>query len=58
VKDATGSLLSHLMEMNNTPELRMPRLELLDLMGVISSPREICVETLFTMKEIDTAVIG
>jgi len=34
-------LLDHLMDMNNTPEPRMPlveNLEFLDLMGVISSP--------------------
>jgi len=40
VKDAAGSLLDHLMDMNNTPEPRMPRvenLEFLDLMGVILS---------------------
>ena len=40
VKDAAGSLLDHLMDMNNAPEPRMPRvenLEFLDLMGVISS---------------------
>jgi hypothetical protein len=40
VKDAAGSLLDHLMDMNNAPELRMPwvkNLEFLDPMGVISS---------------------
>jgi hypothetical protein len=40
VKDAAGSLLDHLMDMNNPSEPRMPRVEdlkLLDLMGVISS---------------------
>ena len=40
MKDAAGSLLDHLMDMNNPPEPRMPRVEdlkLLDLMGVISS---------------------
>jgi hypothetical protein len=40
VKDAAGSLLDHLMDMNNPPEPRMPRVEdlkLLGLMGVISS---------------------
>ena len=40
MKDAAGSLLDHLMDMNNTPEPRMPRvenLEFLDLMGVILS---------------------
>ena len=45
MKDAAGSLLDHLMDMNNTPEPRMPRvedLELLDLMGVISSLCIIC----------------
>jgi hypothetical protein len=34
-------LLDYLMDMNNTPEPRMPlveNLEFLDLMGVISSP--------------------
>ena len=41
MKDAAGSLLDHLMDMNNTPEPRMPlveNLEFVDLMGVISSP--------------------
>ena len=40
MKDAAGSLLDHLMDMNNPSEPRMPRVEdlkLLDLMGVISS---------------------
>src|SRR5215469_1054181 len=40
-KNAAGSLFDHLMDMNNTPEPRMPlveNLEFLDLMGVISSP--------------------
>jgi hypothetical protein len=40
VKDAAGSLLDHLMDINNPSEPRMPRVEdlkLLDLMGVISS---------------------
>ena len=39
MKDAAGSLLDHLMDMNNPSEPRMPRVEdlkLLDLMGVIS----------------------
>jgi hypothetical protein len=38
-------LLDYLMDMNNTPEPRMPlveNLEFLDLMGVISSPCIIC----------------
>jgi hypothetical protein len=45
VKDAAGSLLDHLMDMNNPSEPRMPRVEdlkLLDLMGVISSLCIIC----------------
>ena len=45
MKDAAGSLLDHLMDMNNPPEPRMPRvenLEFLDLMGVISSLCIIC----------------
>ena len=45
MKDAAGSLLDHLMDMNDTPEPRMPQvenLEFLDLMGVISSPCIIC----------------
>ena len=40
MEDAAGSLLDHLMDMNNPSEPRMPRVEdlkLLDLMGVISS---------------------
>ena len=39
-------MLDHLMDMNNTPEPRMPlveNLEFFDLMGVISSPCIICV---------------
>ena len=50
MKDAAGSLLDHLMDMNNTPEPRMPQvenLEFLDLMGVISSPCTMgCARTL------------
>ena len=45
MKDAAGSLLDHLMDMNNPSEPRMPRVEdlkLLDLMGVISSLYIIC----------------
>ena len=45
MKDAAGSLLYHLMDMNNPSEPRMPRVEdikLLDLMGVISSLCTIC----------------
>jgi hypothetical protein len=45
VKDAAGSLLDHLMDINNPSEPRMPRLEdlkLLELMGVISSLCTIC----------------
>jgi hypothetical protein len=40
VNDAAGSLVNHLMDMNDTPEPRRPRvenLEFLGLMGVISS---------------------
>jgi hypothetical protein len=40
VKYAAGSLLDHLMDMNNAPEPRMPGVEnlrFLELMGVISS---------------------
>jgi hypothetical protein len=37
VKDAAGSLLDHLMDMNNAPEPRMPEnLQYLDPVGVIS----------------------
>ena len=50
MKDAAGSLLDHLMYMNNAPEPRMPlveNLEFLDLMGVISSPcTMVCARTL------------
>jgi len=45
MKDAAAAVLDHLMDMNNTPEPRMPRvknLEFLDLMGVISSLCIIC----------------
>jgi hypothetical protein len=45
VKDAAGSLLDHLMDINNPSEPRMPRVEdlkLLELVGVISSLCIIC----------------
>ena len=55
MKDAAGSLLDHLMDMNNPSEPRMPRVEdlkLLDLMGVISS---LCTVTSASIRALGTA---
>src|SRR5215472_17118573 len=53
-KNAAGSLFDHLMDMNNTPEPRMPlveNLEFLNLMGVISSPCTMgCARTLHSTR--------